>query len=275
MAKGRVAIDLMGGDLSPQVLLESLEPLDLDLLFIGPPSLAKYTRHRYLSTPTSIEPDESPLHAIRRKPDASLLVGLRAVRDGSAQALISYGNTGALAFGAKMILGMQPGVLRPALCTLLPTKKHPLAVLDLGAIVPCKAAHLVQFASLGAAFQNTRGIAHPRVGLLNIGTEPLKGTSDRRTAYRQLQKPHAAYAFVGNVEARHAFEGNLDVLVTDGFTGNIFLKTAEGVADFLGPQCAAYAESPGAYLLGVQGTVIKCHGYATPEAIARAAMQAI
>lgn len=264
----------MGGDFSPQVLLDALDALPLDLLLIGPPELARNTRHRYLAAPTHIAPDESPLHALRRKPNASLLIGLRALREGHVSALLSCGNTGALAAAAKVIVGMQPGILRPALCTLLPTRQNPMAVLDLGAIVPCKATHLLQFAALGAAYQATRGIARPRVGLLNIGTEALKGPSERRAAYRLLQAPHPAYTFLGNIEPCAAFSGELDVLVTDGFTGNIFLKTAEGVADLLKPH-TSYSASPGAHLLGIRGTIMKCHGYAPPDTLKRALLSLI
>ena len=175
----------------------------------------------------------------------------------------------------------------------MPTKKHPVAVLDVGAGVEVKAKHLLQFASMGAAYQKARGIKKPLVGLLNIGSEALKGTSELRLAYRDLQSlTDAPFTFAGNIEGTSVFNGDVDVLVTDGFTGNVFLKTAEGLATLIldrlythiSPQDLQkiepqlldlrhrlhYAEYPGALLAGVRGVVIKCHGYSTPQGFAKA-----
>lgn len=216
-------------------------------------------------------------------------------------ALVSAGNTGALVLGAKMSLSMMPGLLRPALLALMPTQKQPLAVLDVGANVQCKAVHLVQFALMGAAYQRACKNELPAVGLLNIGSEAIKGTSELRLAYQELQRlanmPNPFFHFAGNIEGKTVFNGNVDVLITDGFTGNIFLKTAEGLASFVLdrlnknlPQniidlmqdqlCDLkrhlhYAEYPGALLCGVQGIVIKCHGYSSPQAFASGIREAI
>lgn len=230
----------------------------------------------------SIEMDESPLLALRKKKKSSLLVGMRLLREGKIDAFVSAGNTGALLSCAKMHLPSLPKILRPALIALLPTKKDPVAILDIGANVTCKEQNLIQFAYLGSAYQALRGNTKPKLGLLNIGTEAVKGTSELKKAYRALSKLKTeSFEFIGNVEGKEIFEGNVDVIVTDGFTGNIFLKTAEGLANFVLDRLQNtleadsfddlkkylhYAEYPGAILVGTQGLVIKCHGDASPQA---------
>ncbi len=237
---------------------------------------------------------ETPLLALRRKKQASLCVGLRLLKEGKLDAFVSAGNTGALVSAAKMILGTFQGISRPALLALMPTKKRPVAVLDVGANLRAKAPQIVQFARLGAAYQKARGIETPRIGILNIGSEASKGTAEIRLAYKALAK----YPFfAGNIEGKSVFDGEVDVLVTDGFTGNVFLKTAEGIASLVLDRLHAhiperalkelqlhlddlqrhlhYAEHPGALLCGVKGTVVKCHGYSTPEAFANGIRGAI
>ena len=287
----------MGGDNAPEALLQVLERLAFPakLVLIGTPKY-KTTALEYVVAPTFIEMDESPLPALRKKRDASLCIGLRMLKEGKLDAFVSSGNTGALVSSAKMILGMRPGILRPALLAQLPTKKGPLAVLDVGANVQVKAAHLTQFSLLGAAFCRAHGIARPTVGLLNIGSEAMKGTSELRLAYKAISKQSDIH-FAGNIEGKSVFEGDVDVLITDGFTGNVFLKTAEGIASLILDRFGAllppdeykklhpriqdlqrrlhYAEYPGAVLAGVSGIVIKCHGYSTPQAIVNALLGAI
>ena len=215
-------------------------------------------------------------------------MGMRFLKEGKIDALVSAGNTGALISSAKMILSTLKGVLRPCLIALMPTKKNLVAVLDVGANVQAKAIHLAQYALIGAAYQKTRGIALPSVGLLNIGSEPLKGTSELRSVYAMLQSHSSkSFQFMGNIEGTAVFDGEVDVLVTDGFTGNIFLKTAEGIAslllDRLPLQTADlkkfhslhYAEYPGAIIGGVKGLVIKCHGYSTPKGFVSGVLGAI
>jgi glycerol-3-phosphate acyltransferase PlsX len=240
--------------------------------------------------------DEHPLHSLRRKKNASIPVGMRLLKEGKIDAFVSSGNTGALVSSAKMILSMLPGIHRPALLALMPTKKNPVAVLDVGANIQVKAQHLVQFAHVGAAYQKARGIDHPTVGILNIGSEALKGTSELRLAYQKLLNlKNAPFRFAGNIEGKSVFDGDVDVLVTDGFTGNIFLKTAEGIASLILDRLHAhipaselkklnisdlqrhlhYAEYPGALLAGVRGIVIKCHGYTTPQGFANGVLGAI
>lgn len=285
----------MGGDNSPEALLKTLQeyrfPKGLQIVPIGLPEF-RFGSHPYIEASDFIGMEEAPLTAVRKKKNASTCVGLRALGSGKIDAFVSTGNTGALVSAAKLILGMQPGILRPVLLALVPTKKAPVAILDVGANVQIKAAHLVQFALLGTSFWMEQGRKKPIVGLLNIGTEPLKGTSELRIAYHELQNyPNPPFHFAGNVEGRSVFDGDVDVLVTDGFTGNVFLKTAEGIAslildrleeslprselDKIQPQIADlsrhlhYSEQPGAIVAGVRKLVVKCHGYSTPRAVIR------
>ncbi len=287
----KIGVDLMGNDNAPQTLLSALKgisiPSNVTLFAIGSPEFAHLASpFEYFSAKETIEMDEHPLLALRRKKNASIPMGMRLLKENKIDAFVSAGNTGALVSSAKMTVGVLPGILRPSLLTLMPTKKNPVAVLDVGANVQIKAAHLVQFALVGAAFQKTRGISHPKVGLLNIGSEPLKGTSELKLAYHELQKKRSI-AFVGNIEGMTVFDGDVDVLVTDGFTGNVFLKTAEGIASLILDkiqgdltelkkfQSLTLAEYPGAILAGIRGIVIKCHGYSTPKGFTNAVLGAI
>ena len=233
---------------------------------------------------------DSPLEAIRRKKKSSIVVGVHLVKDKKVDAFVSAGNTGALLSAAAIILPMLPNVDRPGLLALLPTKNKPMAVLDVGGNVSVRSSHLVQFALMGAAYQRCfEGIKKPRIGLLNIGTESKKGTDVHRETYQRLSdlKGHNL-EFVGNVEGREVFEGDIDVIVTDGFSGNLFLKTCEGLSEFIlnviNKQMGQYsnelkhefhrvqayfdyAEYRGATLCGVEGIVVKCHGYANAKAV--------
>lgn len=247
----------------------------------------------FIPTKQTIEMDDSPLLAIRRKKDSSMCQGMKLVRDKKIDAFVSAGNTGALTSSAKMFVPTFSSIKRPALLAFVPTKKKHLAVLDIGANVPCRPQHLVQFTLLGIAFQKANNIDYPSVGLLNIGSEAKKGTPEQQRAFGEITKlsykyPHL-FNFKGNVEGKEVFEGELDVLITDGFTGNVFLKTAEGIASFIIDrvkeanlpekdhviqplindlqQYLHYAQYPGAILCGIDGIVIKCHGYSSPHAI--------
>ncbi len=289
-----IGIDIMGNDHVPQDLLSALHalalPSNVHLTIIGTPPLASLaTPFSFVAAPEVIGMDEHPLLALRKKKQASMCVALRSLKEGRFDAVVSAGNTGALVSSAKMILSTFKGILRPALLTLMPTKKEPVAVLDVGANVSVKAANLVQFATMGAAFQRVRGLQLPRVGFLNIGSEASKGTTDLRLAYQTLQEQSFPFCFVGNIEGRTVFDGQVDVLVTDGFTGNVFLKTAEGIASLIldrveqhtpqkelkNFQSLHYSEYPGALLIGVKGLVIKCHGYSSATGFANAIMGAI
>ena len=239
--------------------------------------------------------EDAPLTAIRRKRNSSLCTGIRMLKEGHLQAFISAGNTGALIGFAKLELPPLPKVERPALLTLLPTRLNEIAVLDVGANTSYKANHLIQFAAMGVAYQKSRGVNIPKVGLLNIGSEAKKGTPELQLVYNQLlassRENPTSFCFAGNIEGRDVFHGEIDVLVTDGFTGNVFLKTAEGIASVIleslesspledcSPhikgilaelrQRLHYTEYPGALLCGVEGIVIKCHGNASTQSVLR------
>jgi phosphate acyltransferase len=295
----RVGIDLLGSDTSPKQLMDAicafkaeLKPC-IQLTLFGLHDLAHCALPDgilFHTASQAIEMQDDPLYAVRRKKDSSLYLGVQMLKEGHLDAFISSGNTGALMAASKLLLSTLPGVDRPALLTLLPTRKAEIAVLDVGANTSYKAKHLLQFALMGAAFQKSRGITHPKVGLLNVGAEAKKGTPELRTVYESLKKmPSPPFLFVGNIEAREVFQGGIDVLVTDGFTGNVFLKTAEGIAvvilneieesmreqefSHLNPTLTKlrhhlhFAKYPGALLAGVDGIVIKCHSNASIESV--------
>ena len=234
---------------------------------------------------------DEPLSAVRHKKGSSLVVGIRLLKKHLIDALISAGNTGALITGVTLSLPMLPGINRPALLAMLPTEKGSMAMIDVGGNVSCKAHHLVQFANMGAAVQRcSKGIAIPKVGLMNIGVESKKGTSELRQAYQVLQQFENSpkMKFEGNIEAREVLKGKVDVLVTDGFTGNVLLKSIEGVSafilDHIWESCGVnasdklkhslhqlqshfrYDEYPGAIVCGVDGVVVKCHGNSSQKA---------
>lgn len=292
-----IGIDLLGSDTPPDELLEAVfsfsKELDLSthLTLFGTPSLfngiaSPRANILFYAVKEIVTMEDSPLTAVRSKRESSLCTGVRMLKEGLLQAFISAGNTGALMACAKIELPTLPGVERPALMTLLPTKLREIAVLDVGANISCTAAHLVQFASMGVAYQKSRGVMLPKVGLLNIGSEAKKGTPELRQAYNQLQlvsqRENPSFIFSGNIEGRDVFHSEIDVLVTDGFTGNVFLKTAEGMAAVIleelqnplikeYPQPIQsvlskmrtkldYAKYPGAILCGIEGIILKCHG---------------
>jgi phosphate acyltransferase len=283
----------MGSDTPPEQLAAALIQLSEEnfpaefLVFASPPVVGELPAS-FQSIPCSetIEMVDDPIPSVRRKKDSSLCIGLRYLNDRAIDAFISAGNTGALLLASKTILKTLPGINRPALLTLLPTHKNELAVLDVGANLSLKSHHILQFAAMGIAYQKSRGIENPTVGLLNVGTEAIKGTPQIREAYAKLETLNRTRpVFLGNIEGRDAFRGDIDVLVTDGFTGNVFLKTAEGLASFIlhqlemralgGPPSLKHeisslrerlyiAEHPGAILCGIDGVVVKCHGNITP-----------
>jgi glycerol-3-phosphate acyltransferase PlsX len=301
-----IGVDLLGSDIPPKELLDALlhfcgEHLSsVHLTLFGTSALfaeMQISRSNVLLHPVKdmITMDDAPLTAIRRKRDSSLCTGVRMLKEGHLQAFISAGNTGALIGCAKIELPALPHVERPALMTLLPAKESEIAVLDIGANTTYKAKHLIQFAAMGVAYQKSRGIKTPKVGLLNIGSEAKKGTQELQLAYKQLlclsKKKAPSFLFAGNIEGHEVFKGKIDVLVTDGFTGNVFLKTAEGIASVIleelqslpikapSSQCNTllaamqqrlrYAEYPGAVLCGIDKIVIKCHGNSSPKSMIR------
>lgn len=293
----RIAIDLMGNDNSPPLLLEecmiTLKDLkkEIDFVFIGTKdlkNLALSNNYSFEVANSIVTMDENPLFAIRRKKDSSIAIGMKLLQANRVDALISAGNTGALISSAKIDLPMMNHISRPALLVLLPSKNEPLAILDVGANISYKAQHLIEFAKLGAAFQKSFRVQNPTVGLLNIGNEAKKGTDELKKAYLELSK-EKSFKFAGNIEGKEVFDGKIDVLVTDGFTGNVFLKTVEGIAAFLLEKISdseknylvdlkkylKYDQYPGALLMGVKKTIIKCHSYSTPQTFCRAILGAI
>jgi glycerol-3-phosphate acyltransferase PlsX len=299
----------MGGDHAPEAVvsgaLRAAADPELQILLVGredavSPLLKKAgpagERVRLVPASEVVAMDESPAAAVRRKEDASLVVCARLVRDGEAQAMVSAGNTGAGMAAGAMILKRVPGIDRPAIATVLPTLTGRAVLVDSGANVDCTPQNLLQFAMMGRIYaEEVLGIPTPRVALLNIGEEECKGNDLTRGAYSLLSE--APLCFVGNVEGRHLFAGHADVVVCDGFTGNIVLKVGQGVAELLfglvkdqlrrqpifkipaamlAPALRQvqrrtdYAQYGGAPLLGINGVCIISHGRSNGSAIANA-----
>lgn len=307
----RVALDGMGGDRAPgeivrgAVLAARLPDIEIALVGAPDPLQAELAQLPHRPSGLTVVPasevigmDEHPLVAVRGKRDSSIVVGLNLVKQGRADVFVSAGNTGAVMAGATLLLGRLPGVERPALGTALPARGgQPIFVLDVGANADCRPSQLVQFAQMGQAYaRHVLQRPQPRIGLLSIGEEASKGSQLVQETYARLQAL-PSLNFAGNVEGKDLPAGTVDVAVTDGFTGNVALKTAEGVADFilrelrdaltsrlqyklaalaLRPAFTAlrgrldYAEYGGAPLLGVQGAVIIAHGRSNARAICSA-----
>jgi glycerol-3-phosphate acyltransferase PlsX len=240
----RIAIDAMGGDDGPRSIVDgalvAARHLQVGLLLVGDGAeiereLARHPRVsaldvRILDTPESIGMGEPAAAALRRKPRASIRLAAEAVRDGDANAVFSAGHTGASVMAALGAFGRLPGVDRPAIATIIPTLRTPAVLLDSGATVECRPQHLVHFAVMGAAYARVAlGCARPRVGLLSVGTEESKGNDLTREAHQLLKG--APVEFVGNVEGRDVYAGTVDVIVCDGFTGNVTLKISEGLVE--------------------------------------------
>ncbi len=305
----RIAVDAMGSDAPPNVEVEGAVQAclnsDIEVVLVGDETLLREKLSAYPKVgnvqirhaPEVVSPHEPPVLAVRKKKQSSLLVAMRMVKEGEAQAIISAGNTGAVMVAARIMLGTIPGVSRPAVSQTLPNLKGKAVVLDLGANVDCSARQLCQFAEMGVAYSRyALGVENPRVALLNIGEENLKGGAIAREAHAVLsQAKHLN--FVGNVEPRAMTEGRADVVVCDGFIGNLFLKTTEAVAYFMGKMIRETFEStsmskigavlarkallqmkhtvdpneyPGAPLLGINGTVIILHGSCTAKGVENA-----
>ena len=334
----RIAVDAMGGDMAPRVVVDgavlAARRPDVAVTLVGDAGALERELERHLDraaldltvvdAPEWVEMTESPAQALRRKPRASVKVAAELVAAGEAAALFSAGHTGATVMAAHAAFGMLPGLDRPALAATLPVSGKTLpgrvfarrdtgpgklnreefsrgvVLLDSGASVECRPAHLVQFALMGAAFARTAlGVAEPRVGLLSIGGEASKGNDLTKEAHRLLQS--APVHFVGNVEAGDLYSGSADVVVCDGFTGNIALKVSEGLvetvegmlreelAETLGTRLGwllsrrafrnfrrrvDYAEHGGAPLLGVAGITVVGHGRSSAKAVRSAILMA-
>lgn len=242
-----------------------------------------------------IDMDENPVEAIRRKKDASVMRAFDLVRRGEADAAVSAGNSGATMAAAVRKLGRLSGISRPGIASIFPTLKKPVILMDIGANVDCRPQHLFQFGVMASAFSRINNVEKPRVGLLTIGEETGKGNTLIKETYPLLEK--SSLNFIGNVEGRDVFQGNVDVIVCDGFVGNICLKVSEGLAEaamlmlrdeivkslpakigyFLARKAfksfrkrVDYAEYGGAPLLGIDGIGIICHGKSSSHAIKNA-----
>ncbi len=311
-----IAVDAMGGDFAPKITaagsIRALETFEqIKILLVGQadriePLLSKAAavrpRLQVIDARETIANTESPVLAIRTKTDSSLVRALSLVRDGQAQALISAGSTGAVMAGALFRLGRLPGIDRPALATLLPTVTgSPALLMDVGANVDCQPEWLVQFGRMGATYmRQVLGVKNPRVALLNIGEEAEKGNQLTKAAYPLMEQ--GGFSFIGNLEARGVPMGETDVIVADGFSGNILLKSMEGISKAIftlmkdelmrskrskiGAYLARNAfsrlkknlsadEVGGAPLLGTTGAVIKAHGNSSEYAFFCAIRQAL
>ncbi len=293
----------MGGDRAPEEIVAgarlAVRELGIPVVLVGAPELVEETGGlELLPASQVIGMDEDPGQGVRRKKDSSLVRAAEAVRDGRALAMVSAGNTGATMASALLRIGRLRGVARPAIATPLPIPgSTPTVLLDAGANAECQAGWLVQFAQMGSAFARHRyGIAEPRVGLLSIGEEESKGTSLVKEAHAVLAQG-AGVRFIGNVEGRDLLTDQVDVVVTDGFTGNVALKALEGglrfFMDLLGRAMATSEETAkaaevlipalqpiyeelhpdstgGAMLLGVNGVCIISHGSSSARAVVNA-----
>lgn len=296
----KIAIDAMGGDYAPEEVVKgaalALEEIDLEIILLGNmekvnEKLAKYKYKKdkitIINCKESIETSEFPLSAIRNKKDSSIVVGTKLLKNNKADAFISAGNSGAVMAVAILELGcISKQIRRPSIAAILPSAKGKVLVLDVGANVDCKPEHLLQFAHLGGKYaQYILKIKDPKIGLLNIGEEENKGNKFTQNAYIILK--NANINFVGNIEGKDIFKGKVDVVVCDGFTGNILLKSSEGLAKLLLTEInkkvisqlpqnqemdklkqefanlvkiTDYTEHGGSPLLGINGLCVICHG---------------
>ena len=304
-----IAVDAMGSDNSPNSEVEgavqAARAYGVRVLLVGREAmLAPMLKERgAASLPIEIRNasqtialDEQPVAAFRKKRDSSIRVGAELVRDGVASGLVSAGNTGAVMAISKVVIGVVEGVDRPGLAAVVPTLTGHAVLLDVGANVACKPQHLVQFAIMGNLFsKQIVGVPSPRVGLMSVGEEESKGNDLTREVHKMLKK--ASLNFIGNVEGRDIYNGRADVIVCDGFTGNVALKRSEGLIeavlkllrDELSSNVQAkigallsqqsfkrlkkrldYSEYGGAPLIGIRGVTIICHGRSSSNAIKNA-----
>ena len=305
----KIAIDAMGGDHGPAVVVEgavaAVREFGATVVLVGDTAAIQREMARLGAAASSVEirhasqvvgMGESPSQALRRKRDSSLRVAAELVRDGDASAFISAGNTGAAMAVAMFVVGVLRGVDRPAIAAVLPNLKRFTVLLDVGANIDPKSWHLFQFAVMGHVYaRDILGIERPRVGLLSVGEEEGKGNELTKEAYEQLKD--SSLNFIGNVEGRDIYNGRCDVVVADGFTGNVALKISESLAEMVGAMIREelmrdvrsksgaalakpafdrfkkrvdYAEMGGAPLLGIDGAAIICHGASPVKAIKNA-----
>ena len=301
--KTTIAVDALGGDNAPGVVLEGLEAAlaadeALNVVLCGPkdvvePFAAAHERCTARVTTEFIDMGEHPAEAVKAKKDSSIVVGCQLVRDGAADGFFSAGSTGACLVAGTLVMGRVKGVKRPAIATIIPSPVAPVVMCDVGANADCKPDYLVQFAKMATIYaEKVMGIENPKVGLLNIGEEETKGSQFAQEVHNLMREQVPNFA--GNAEGGDVMAGNFDVVVTDGFTGNVCLKTIEGTAKVLlgelkgimkkslftklgaatmmgGLNALKEGISPdtygGAPLLGVKGACIIGHGSSNPTAI--------
>lgn len=304
----KIILDAMGGDNAPDATIKgavkALEKTKADIILVGKEEIIRNkikefynkdmeeisSRLSIKSATETIEMEDQPTVAIKHKKDSSMVVGFNMLKNGEGDVFISAGNSGALLAGATLIVGRIKGIDRPALGGILPAYKSQLLLMDCGSNTNCKPINLLQFAQMSTIYlRNTFGIENPKVGLLNIGTEETKGNELVKESYNLLKEKSKELEinFIGNVEGRDAFSGKIDAIVTDGFTGNVFLKTTEGLGKFVKtslkesfmkntiskigalPSLPAlkrfakvmdYKTYGGALFLGVKKPVVKAHG---------------
>ena len=304
----KILLDAMGGDNAPDATIKgavrAINQIKAELFLIGKEEIinSKFKefygkspdeispRLKIVNCTETIEMEDTPTLAIKRKKDSSMVVGFRMLKEGEGDVFISAGNSGALLTGATLIVGRIKGIDRPALAGILPAYKSRLVLIDSGANTNCKPINLLQFAQMSSIYiRNTFGVKSPRIGLLNIGTEETKGNELVRDSYNLLKEKSEELNinFVGNVEGRDAFTGEVDAIVTDGFTGNVFLKAVEGLGKFVKrtlreslkknflatlaslpalpgikrfSKTMDYKSYGGALFLGVKKPVVKAHG---------------
>ena len=311
----KIAIDGMGGDNAPKSNVEgvvsAIKEYNIDIIITGDKDALEKEFENYefdrskleiVHTTEIIENEDKPVKAIRSKKDSSMVVALRLVKEGKADAVVSAGNTGALLAGGLFVVGRIKGIDRPCLCPAIPNVKRGMTIIaDGGANADCKPRNLVEFAAMTNIYsKKVLGIENPRIALANVGAEEGKGNDLMKKSYEELK--NMDINFIGNLEARDVINAKTDVIVCDGFTGNILLKSAEGVAmsvmgllkeTFLSSTKGKigamllkddlrklksfmdYAEYGGAPLLGVNGGVIKAHGSSNSKAIKNAINQGI
>lgn len=294
----RVAVDALGGDRAPEEIVAGAAAAasgEIEPVLFGPPGLDTLGLE-LVETDSEIEMEESPVDAVRSKPDSSLVRAVKAVADGEATAVVSAGSTGAMLAASLLHIRRQPGAFRPAIAVVIPARRRPSVLIDAGANADARPEHLVQFGHMGAVFaEEILGVANPEVRLLSIGEEDEKGNQLTLEAHELLRS--SGLRFTGNTESRWLLEGAADVVVTDGFTGNVALKALEGTIRSILDALRTEAESSlrgkiggllirpgvrhlrerldpetygGAYLLGLRGLVVIAHGSSSRVAIANA-----
>ena len=304
----KILLDAMGGDKAPDANIKgavnAINQIKAEVILIGKQDVIEAKvkefygktlneispRLKIKNATETIEMEDGPTESIKHKKDSSMVVGFNMLKNGEGDVFISAGNSGALLAGATLLVGRIRGIDRPAMAGILPAYKSRLVLIDSGANTNCKPINLLQFAQMSSIYiRNTFGVEHPRIGLLNIGTEETKGNELTKETYQLLKEKaeELNINFIGNIEGRDAFSGEVDAIVTDGFTGNVFLKAVEGLGKFVKrslkeslmknflstiaaiptlpsinrfSKTMDYKSYGGALFLGVKKPVVKAHG---------------